>query len=48
MGNLGGDSIAEIFEREKKYIWIPFLDPEDIEILSLGAIWNCSKGTGLS
>jgi len=25
-----------------------FLDPEDIESLSLGAIWNFSKGTGLS
>jgi len=24
------------------------LDPEDIKILSLGAIWNCGKGTGLS
>jgi hypothetical protein len=23
------------------------LDPEDITILSLGAIWNCGKGTGL-
>jgi hypothetical protein len=37
------------FLREKKkYIWVPFLDPEDITILSLGAIWNFSKGTGLS
>jgi hypothetical protein len=24
-----------------------FLDPEDIKSLNLGAIWNCSKGTGL-
>jgi hypothetical protein len=24
------------------------LDPEDIKILSLGAIWNFGKGTGLS
>ena len=24
-----------------------FLDPEDIMNLSIGAIWNCSKGTGL-
>jgi hypothetical protein len=34
------------FLREKeKYIWIPFLDPEDI-VLSLGAIWNFDKGQG--
>jgi len=24
------------------------LDPQDIKILSLGAIWNFGKGTGLS
>jgi hypothetical protein len=50
MGNPGdgGCSFAGIFERKKKYIWVPFLDPEYIEILSLGAIWNFSKGTGLS
>jgi hypothetical protein len=36
------------FERKEKYIWVPFLDPEAIKILSLGAIWNFSKGTGLS
>jgi len=24
------------------------LEPEDIKILSLGAIWNFGKGTGLS
>jgi len=23
------------------------LDPEDIRKLSIGAIWNCGKGTGL-
>jgi hypothetical protein len=33
--------------REKKCIWVPFLDPEDIKILRLGAIFNCGKGTGL-
>jgi hypothetical protein len=27
--------------------WVPFLDPEDIKMLSLGAIWNFGKGTGL-
>jgi hypothetical protein len=37
------------FLREKeKYIWVPFMDPEDVKILSLGVILNFSKGTGLS
>jgi hypothetical protein len=30
------------------YLGFFFLDPEDITNLSLGAIWNFSKGTGLS
>jgi hypothetical protein len=29
-------------------VWVLFLDPDAINILSLGAIWNFSKGTGLS
>jgi hypothetical protein len=37
-----------LFERKGKYIEFLFLDPEDIKILSLGAIWNFGKGTGLS
>jgi hypothetical protein len=50
IGALGGwgGSFSRIFERKKKYIWVPFLGPEDIKILSLGAMWNFSKGTGLS
>ena len=32
----------------EKYICVPFLDPEAIKILSLGAIWNFIKGTELS
>jgi len=29
-------------------IWAPsFLDPEDIKSISLGAIWNYNKATGL-
>jgi len=47
-GDPGGDSLAETFDRKGQYIWIPFLDPEYIKILSLGAIWNFGKGTGLS
>jgi hypothetical protein len=33
-----------------RYVYLGsfFLDPEDIKNLSLGAIWNFCKGTGLS
>ena len=33
-------------ERKGKYISVPFLDTEDTEILSLGAIWKFVKGQG--
>jgi len=48
LGEPGGNSTAGTFERKGQYIWVPFLDPEDIKILNLGAIWNFGKGTGLS
>jgi len=48
LGNLEGVRLVGLFERKEKYILVPFLDPEDIKILSLGAIWNSGKGTGLS
>ena len=44
----GGGSFAGTFERKEKHIWVNFFDPEAIKILSLGAIWNFGKGTGLS
>jgi len=47
-GHLEGVHLAGLLREKKKYIWIPFLDPKAIKILSLGAIWNFSKGTGLS
>jgi len=47
-GEPGGGSFAGTFERKEKYIWGPFLDPEAIKNSSVGAIWNFSKGTGLS
>jgi hypothetical protein len=74
LGQPGGGSFAGAFERKKKYIWVPFLDPEvikilspseavaslgpiylgsffldpeDIRKLSIGAIWNFAKATGL-
>jgi hypothetical protein len=40
LGNLEGGSFAGAFERKEKYIWVPFLDPEAIKILSLGAMWS--------
>jgi hypothetical protein len=46
-GTLEGIPLPGRFERKGKYIWAPFLDPEDIKMLSLGAIWNFHKGTGL-
>jgi hypothetical protein len=37
-----------LVERKGQYVWVPFLDQEDIRILSLGAVWNFGKGKGLS
>jgi hypothetical protein len=31
-GEPGGVSFAGTFEREEKYIWVPFIDPEAIKI----------------
>jgi hypothetical protein len=47
-GNLEEIRLPGRSDRKGKYILVPFLDPEDIKILSVGAIWNFSKGTGLS
>jgi hypothetical protein len=47
-GEPGGDSLAGTFGRKVQYIWVSLLDPEDVKILSLGAIGNFGKGTGLS
>jgi len=48
VGEPGRGSFARTFKRKEKYIWVPFLDLEAFKILSLRAIWNFSKGTGLS
>jgi hypothetical protein len=48
LGNLERICTPGLFERKGQYIWVSFFDPEDIKILSLGAIWNFGKGTGLS
>ena len=47
LGNLEGVCLPKLSERKRQNIWVPFLDPEDIKILSLGAIWNFGKRTGL-
>ena len=46
LGNLEGVCLLGFLRNKNKYIWVPFLDPEDIQILNPGAIWNFSKGTG--
>jgi hypothetical protein len=33
-----GVRLPGLLKKKKKYIWVPFLDQEDIKILSLGAI----------
>ena len=48
-GESGGGSFAGNFERKKNaYLGSFFLDPEEVKSLSLGAIWNFNKGTGLA
>jgi len=47
LGNLEGIRFPGLFESKGKYICVPYLEPEDIKILSLGAIWNFGQGTGL-
>jgi hypothetical protein len=47
LGNLEWFVYREILREKGKYIWVPFLEPEDIKILSLGAIWNFCKRTVL-
>jgi len=37
-GNLEGIRLPGLFERRGWYIWVPFLDPDEIKILNLGAI----------
>jgi hypothetical protein len=36
--NLEGVRMWVLFERKEQYIWVRFLDPEGIKILSLGII----------
>ena len=38
VGEPGGGSFAGTFESNEKYIWVPFLDPEVINILSLSEV----------
>jgi hypothetical protein len=48
LGNLEGVHLPVLVREEESIIWVPFLDPEAIKILSLEAIWNFSQGTRLS
>jgi hypothetical protein len=36
LGNQEGVCLPGFFTEKKKYIWVPFLDPEDTKILSWG------------
>jgi hypothetical protein len=45
---LEGIHLLGLSERKGLYISVLFLDPENIKILSLGAIRNFRKGKGLS
>jgi len=48
LGNLQRVRLPGFLREKIKYIWVPFLEPEDVTNLSLRPIWNFSKGTGLS
>jgi len=41
--NLEGVHLLGFLREKKNYIWVPFLDPENIKILSQGASWNFIK-----
>jgi len=46
VGEPGGGSFSGTFERKEKYMWVPFLDPEAIKILSLGRSGTLVKEQG--
>ena len=46
LGNLEGDRLPRLFERKGNYIWVAFLDPENIKVLCLGTVRNLVKGQG--
>ena len=46
LGNLEEIHLPGLFERKGWYIWVPFLDPEDIKILNLGPSGTLVKGQG--
>jgi hypothetical protein len=47
LGILDVVRLLGLTRENKKYIWVPFLDPEGIKILSREAIWKYGKGIGL-
>ena len=44
LGNLERVHLPGFLREKKKYISVPSLDPQEVKILSMGAIWNFSKG----
>jgi len=39
-GTVQGFVCQDVLREKENYMWVPFLDQEDIKILSLGAIWK--------
>ena len=46
LGNLEGIRLPGFFDWKGWYIWVPFLDPEDIKILNLGPSGTLVEGQG--
>jgi hypothetical protein len=43
LGSLERFRLPGFLREKEKYVWVPFLDPDDIKILCLGTTWNLSK-----
>jgi hypothetical protein len=46
LGKLDGVRLLGLMTEKKKYIWVPFLDPESIKILSMGPCVTLVKEKG--
>ena len=46
VGETGGCSLPRFLREKKKFIWVPFLEPEDVKSLSLGPSGTLVKEQG--
>ena len=46
LGNLEGVRLLGLLREKKEYIWVPFLDPENIKISKSEGPWNFVKEQG--